>query len=343
MRKLSDYHEGVNSGTKVLRLITTAFLLARISTAITDPKFEMRGEILPHRVASVSLQAVASPFAVSSLAGLDGRFRFKDLRPGTYTISVSTNLGTEVRKTVDIGPATADRKGRIAIAIHMDGEALLRDGAATVSANVWRIPDGAQREYDLALRKVAKRDFDGALACLHRAVDLAPKFSAAWNQLGTMAYQAQQYPQAESYFRHGLEADPSAFEPLVNLGGVLLNLGNFDEALKYNSEAVRHRPQDALAQSQLGMSYALLNRLDAAEEHLLVSIRLDPDHFSRPQLALADVYLRKNEPGRAADQLQSFLRQHPDWPEAAKMREQIAQWRSRSGHIAEDHAAGQDK
>lgn len=327
----------------MFRVIAAVLLAAGSGAAITNQKFQLRGEVLPHRVASVSLHAVASPFGVSSLAGPDGRFHVKNLQPGTYTVSVATQLGTEVRKTVEIGPVAADRKGRVAVTINMDGETLLRDGAGTVSANAWQIPQGAQREYDQALRKVAKRDFDGALASLHRAVDIAPRFPAAWNQLGTMAYQAQQYTQAESYFRRGLKADANAFEPLVNLGGVLLNLGNFDEALKYNSEAVRRRPQDALAQSQLGMSYALLNRLDAAEEHLLVSIRLDPDHFSRPQLTLAEVYLRKGEPQRAADQLESFLREHPDWPAAVKMKGQIAEWRSGSGHIPETRGTEQNK
>ena len=327
----------------VFRVIAAALLAAGSGAAITNTRFEVRGQILPHRVASVSLHAVASPFAVSALAGPDGRFRFKDLPPGAYMLSVATRLGAAVRKTVEVGPLNADRNGRIPISINMDSEALLRDGAATLSASAWQVPEGAQREYEQALRKVAKRDFDGALASLHHAVDIAPRFTAAWNQLGTMAYQSQQYPQAESCFRRGLEADPNAFEPLVNLGGVLLNLGNFEEALKYNSEAVRHRPEDALAQSQLGMSYALLNRLEAAEEHLLLAIRIDAHHFSRPQLTLADVYLRKNQPGRAADQLETFLREHPDWPAAAKMRGQISEWRSRSGQIPEARVAEQNK
>ncbi len=115
----------------------------------------------------------------------------------------------------------------------------------------------------------------------------------------------------------------------MNLGGVLLNLGKYEEALQYNNEAAKRRPQDALAQSQLGMTYALLNQLDSAEKHLSNAIRLDPDHFSHPQVLLAQVYARKNDPARAAEQLEDFLRRHPDWPTAAKMNEQISEWRSR--------------
>lgn len=326
----------------VFRLIGPAVLALHLSAASPKAAFEIRGEVLPHRVASVSLHAIASPFAVSTLAGPDGHFRFKEVASGTYTLAVATQLGSEVRKTVEIGAAAADKKGRVTVGISLDGEGANRAGGA-VSARSLRIPERAQREYEQALSRIARRDFEGALACLHRSVEIAPEFSTAWNQLGTMAYQTQRYRDAENYFRKGVDADPDAYEPLVNLGGVLLNLANFSEALKYNSEAVRRRPQDALAQSQLGMTYAILNQLDAAEKHLLLSIRIDPDHFSRPQLTLAEVYIRKNEPGRAAHELEGFLRSHPDWPGAAKMEQSIAQMRSRIRQVSDASPAEQRK
>jgi tetratricopeptide (TPR) repeat protein len=327
----------------VFQLIGPALLAFHLSAANSRPAFEIRGEVLPHRVASVSLHAIATPFAVSTLAGPDGHFRFKEVEPGTYTLSVSTQLGSEVRKTVEIGAASADKKGRVAIGISLDGQASNRAEAGTVSARSLQVPDRAQREYEQALRDIARRDFDGALACLQRSVRIAPGFATAWNQLGTMAYQTQHYREADNYFRKGLDADPNAYEPLVNLGGVLLTLDNFDGALKYNSEAVRRRPEDALAQSQLGMTYALLNQLDAAEKHLLLSIRLDPDHFSRPQLTLAEVYIRKNEPGRAADLIEGFLRSHPNFPTAAKMEQSVTELRSRSRQVSDASAAEQRK
>lgn len=327
----------------MFRVIGAAVLAAHLSAATSKPTFEIRGEVLPHRAASVGLHAIASPFAISTLAGPDGRFRFKEVEPGTYTLSVSTQLGSEVRKTVEIRASTADKKGRVTVGISLDGDDSNRAAAAIVSARSLQIPDRAQREYEQALGKIARRDFDGALACLQRSVEIAPAFATAWNQLGTMAYQTQRYREAENYFRKGVAADPNAYEPLVNLGGVLLNLENFEEALKYNTEAVRRRPQDALAHSQLGLTYALLNQLDGAEKHLLLSIRLDPDHFSRPQLTLAEVYIRKNEPGRAADLLEEFLRSHPDWPTAEKMEQSIAQLRSRSRQVSDASAAEQRK
>jgi predicted Zn-dependent protease len=71
----------------------------------------------------------------------------------------------------------------------------------------------------------------------------------------------------------------------------------------------------------------MLNQLELAKEHLLRACQLDPGHFSHPQLYLAEVYVRRKEFRRAADQLDDFLQHYPDWPTAAQIRQNIKQWR----------------
>ena len=117
------------------------------------------------------------------------------------------------------------------------------------------------------------------------------------------------------------------YEPLVNLGGVLINLHKLDEALDLNVHAVLARPNDALANSQLGMTYFAVGSFDAAAKYLERARKIDPAHFSHPQLFLAEIHLRRGKTSAAADDLEDFLRQHPDYPQAAKMRQKIAEWR----------------
>jgi Tfp pilus assembly protein PilF len=309
------------------KLIAVAVSAVCLGAAERPSTFEIRGEIWPHEAGAVSLHAVANPFATSTLAGLDGRFRFRKVEAGAYTVSVSVPQHGETRVTLNIGPSTADGKGHVVIRVDTQGETLHRGSEATISARAWQISARAQRAYEEANRKIARRDNDGAIACLRRAVEIEPRYAAAWNHLGTIAYQTQHYQEAAGYFRQGLEADPEAYEPLVNLGGVLLNLGHPDEARAYNLEAVRRRPKDALAQSQLGLACLLLNQFEPAEEHLLRASQLDPSHFSHPQLYLAEIYVRRQKFRRAANQLDDFLQHYPDWPNAAPMRQSIERWR----------------
>jgi tetratricopeptide (TPR) repeat protein len=214
--------------------------------------------------------------------------------------------------TIVVGPGTADKRRRLSVQVNTEGATLNRDAAAKVSAPELTIPERAKREYAEAERKISARDFDGAVSRLQRAVEIAPRYAAAWNHLGTIAYQTRRYTEAEGYFRKAIEAD----------------LGNTEEARQFNVEAVLRRSNDALAHAQLGMTYLAMQKLDLAEKHLLEACKLDPAHFSHPQLHLTEVYIRKNDPRRAADQLEVFLQHHPDYPTASKMREAIKQWRA---------------
>lgn len=158
-------------------------------------------------------------------------------------------------------------------------------------------------------------------------MEAAPQFAAAWNELGTIAYQTKNFARAEECFLHALDQDPRAYEPLVNLGGVEVTLRKTERALDYNIFAVLTRPNDALANSQLGMAYFQAGNNDLALKYLEIARRLDPAHVSHPQLVMAEIHLRRNQRTAATADLEDFLKYHPDWPKAAEMRRAIAQWR----------------
>jgi len=291
--------------------------------------YELTGRIEPPAAFVVFLHGATAPFEGSTESDADGRFRFHKISAGTYTLAISTTARGQVLETVEVGPGTVDSKGRLDIALRIDDSRLESEGGhatgATVSATVLSIPDRAVQEYEEAQRSLSRREPDRASALLSRAVEIAPQFVAAWNQLGVMAYQARRYGDAEAKFRRALNADPEAFEPLVNLGGVLLNLDRPQEALGYNQRAVARRPNNALANSQLGLAYFDLDDPNSAERYLKIALQLDPAHFSNPQLTLAEIYLRRGDRPSARLQFRAFLERHPDSPQAATVRRKIAQ------------------
>ncbi len=301
-----------------------------VVAAFCQQPYELSGRFSPEGRASVSLFGVASPFVATTLSD-DGRFTFKKLQPGAYTLSIFVPGRGEARQTVEVGPGTADARQRVRLTLNFkESDFVVADVLRrrhSVPAKQLAVPEKAVREYEDAQKDLARRDIDSAVKRLQRAVEIAPQFSAAWNNLGTIAYQTRHYERAEECFRAALDADPGAYEPLVNLGGVLVNLHNLDEAWKYNVYAVLTRPNDALANSQLGMTYFELGKMELAEKHFAQARQIDPAHFSHPQLFLAEIHLRRGERSAAAADLDEFLKHHPDWPQAAKMREQIAEWR----------------
>jgi tetratricopeptide (TPR) repeat protein len=301
-----------------------AFFLAAAST------YEVAGHVFPETHAAVSLHGATTPFSTSTEADDAGRFTFKKLDPGTYTLCIFVPSRGEACQTIEVGPASADGHSRVNLTIHLKDSDFVTDPLRrrhAVSARQLAVPGKALSAYQDAQKDLERRDTAAAVKHLEQAVEIAPGFSAAWNNLGTIAYQTRRFQRAEECFRQSLAQDPASFEPLVNLGGVLVMVHKLDEALDYNVRAVLTRPNDALANSQLGMVYYELGQFDQAVKYLERARQIDPAHFSHPQLFLAEIHLRRGEKREAADMMEDFLSHHPDYPQAAKVRENIEAWR----------------
>jgi Tfp pilus assembly protein PilF len=296
--------------------------------------FTIEGEISPRRFAMATIQGINGAYSANQPVYWDGKFKFKKLPQGSYVVVIYVPRIGEFRQTYSVGPGTADSKGRVKILIPVTPSRATRlyqpKDRFTVSIKKLNIPEKAQKEFEEARKKLAKGDKAEGIRRLEKAVEIAPEFAAAWNNLGTVAYSNKEYDKAEGYFRESLKHDPNAFEPLVNLGGVLLNQQKYEDAMKFNMEAVLMRPKDALANSQLGMNYYFKNELDMAIKYLSEARRLDPGHFSNPQLTLSEIFVRRRQPRAAAAELENFLRHHPDYPESAQIRAAIDKLRSGS-------------
>jgi tetratricopeptide (TPR) repeat protein len=263
---------------------------------------------------------------VHTLADVNGSFKFKNLHPDFFTLSVYIPRVGQFKQTVEISPGLADSRKRVFIDINfrpnLEGKLL-----GKVSSNQLTIPEKAVKEYNKAREKLGKRDTEAAITHLKKALDLAPQFCQAWNQLGTLAYKARDFRLAESYFREALNHDPEYYPSMVNLGGALLSQRRFEEALPLNISAVRTMPDDALAHVQMGLNYYYLGQFAEAEKYLEQAISLDSGHFSLPQLTLADIYMEKKDFASAARALAQFLKLHPDAQEAPAAQKQLEQIR----------------
>jgi Tfp pilus assembly protein PilF len=299
----------------ILVLLQTALLAEGRAT------FGLEGELQPAFPAVITVHGVDTPFTGSVAIQPGGGFKFKRLAAGTYTIAVYVPKLGELRQTQAVGPGTADRKGRVRVTIFCNRMRAMAAEEHTVSIQRLSIPPAASKEYQEAQKSLARGDAEGAVVRLKKAVEIAPHFSAAWNNLGTIAYQQRRFPDAESFFRSALKADPDSYEPKVNLGGVLLTLGKLDEAMRFNADCVLAKPKDALANSQLGLTYFGKGDLALAERYLLEARRLDPAHFSHPQLALAQIYQRQGKNEAAVREIEDLLRRHPDHPQSAELRQ----------------------
>ena len=68
----------------------------------------------------------------------------------------------------------------------------------------------------------------------------------------------------------------------------------------------------------------LKNRPKLTEKELAKLVKkLDPGHFSSPQLTLAEIYRRRRDFGAVAAEIEEFLRYHPDSPRAEQLQKRL--------------------
>jgi len=307
-------------------------ILVSLSGALSraaEGNLELKGQTFPPlRSAWVGLQAADRPFRTQTLSDLKGRFRFKNLEPGGYSLIVFHPRWGEQRRSVEVTPSFADNRNRIEVAFvvkrSQDGRERQAIDKHTVTARELTVSSKARAAFLKANQRVEKHDVEGAVTHLREAVEISPQFVEAWNQLGTIAYQGGDYAQAEDHFREALMLQSDAFGPVVNMGATLLALGRHTEALGYNRYAVTLRPDDALAHSQLGRNHFLLSSHTQAVKHLRRAKGIDPDHFSLPQVTLAEIYSHQGKVDAAIRELEDYIARHPDSPRAALTRDTLA-------------------
>lgn len=320
--------------TVIVFCLATVFAAGQAGAQDPPRLLELRGQVtLPPNTLSpkkrllFTLSSMETPYSERAWGGFDGKFRFRNLPPGTYSLSIYIADDGEVLQTVDVTTSFADEKGRVEKNFSFD-EASLRAvirpvPQSLVSARLLAISYKAKSEYQKAQARLEERDAKKAIEHLQRAIKMAPTFAEAFNSLGTIYYQQRDFLAAERQFREALKQDRDAYEPLVNLGGALLAQKRWEKALAVNKDAHDQQPNDPLANAQLGMTYFALQDYENAIRYLGTTEELDPGHFSYPQIALAEIYMRQNSPGDAALELEEFLEIHPDSSEVPRVRESL--------------------
>jgi len=273
--------------------------------------FEVNGQLSARprgRLNIARLESLDGRIVKDTYVGPDGRFRLKKIPEGQYSITVRVGRSRLVRQTISILPAFADKKNRISFKLDVN-KAAVEMAAQKVNVAALQVPQKARAELRKAFE--AKGDISKVRQHLEAAIKIAPNFEEALNNLGTLHFRDRDYAIARELFERALKSNPESFAARVNLGGALLSLGEFERALQENIKAAGQRPNDSLAQSQLGMSYFYLRRYAEAVPHLELAKKADPLSPALPGLFLAMIREASGDRVGAISEYEEFLKAHP--------------------------------
>ena len=223
------------------------------------------GDNQPASQVAVSVKSHAAGIFRSVLTGYDGHFEVQGLPAGTYEISVEEQGYERYRSTAQFD-GTALKLG---LRLTAPGTSPVPANAYTISVRELKIPWQAQDEYRKGLERLAKKDSNGSLSHLMKAVQLFPGY----------------------------------FEALYHLGIVHTNLGQLEKAMQAFERAIVVSG-GRYARAVFGIGYIHYLQGDAAEAETTVrrGLEIDPNSADGYVIQVQDLdnYLRLDPNGSAS-------------------------------------------
>jgi tetratricopeptide (TPR) repeat protein len=163
------------------------------------------------------------------------------------------------------------------------------------------------QSYNLrGLAYLMKAQLPEAQASFEKSVQLAPQFSDAQNNLGTVLQERGDTAGAEAAFRKAFTIDGN-YNAGFNLGKIYFQAGKLDEALDYVQRSLRKFPRSLLALNLQGLIFESQNKFEEAVTSYSSALGVVPDE---PNVLFnqAVAYYKKNDTDKAKSQLDKILR-----------------------------------
>ncbi|HEX7957830.1 MAG TPA: tetratricopeptide repeat protein, partial [Pyrinomonadaceae bacterium] len=186
------------------------------------------------------------------------------------------------------------REGRAA-----EAEAAVREAVAA-------FPDYFDARFWLANEMIRTNRLDAAVEHLEVARRVSPKDERVYLSFGQLLALKRNYAVAAAVFAEAARLNPSSPQPLLQRGTALVEYASLIDAAASKKAAEERRAA-----------------LDDAERALAEAARLGGGRLPAATLQLARVYEKRGEPARAADQLERYLRENPNAPNAPAIREAV--------------------
>ena len=265
-----------------------------------------------------------------------GIYGFHNLNPNPYYVVVEDDQYQPVKIEATITPlqlapimfvditlvkrAPPDEKGKVPAKSEGANQNL-----TDVREYTSKFPKPAVKEFEKGTKADGAGKKDDAIRHYQKAIQIAPDFYEAHNNLGSDYLSKSDFPNARKEFEQAIAQNQSDAAGYFNLSNVCMLMNDMPSARKYLEEGIRREPESALGQFLLGSLDMKSGKLPDAENALRQSIRFDPV-MVQPRLQLVNVLLQQGKNSEAIQQLHDFLTTFPDnpfSPQARKVLEKL--------------------
>ena len=250
-----------------------------------------------------------------------GKFDFDGLTPTTYHITIEGQGFRPYESVVDITVSKMDYE-EIMLTPVKDAEAVAPP-EGIVNAEDAPIPPVALKEYDAAKKALEDKDADGSVKHYRKALQIYPKYAAAYLGLGLLHLELGKLDDAQSELQSANELSPNNPGGYLALGALFNKQKKYDDAAKALGRGLELNPEVADGQYELARTYWATGRWQDAEPHAQKAATLAPT-MAAPHVLLGNIALRKQDAAGAMKEFQEYLRLDPNGPMAGGVKQMIA-------------------
>jgi len=197
----------------------------------------------------------------------------------------------------------------------------------TISASSLAAPKDAKKAYDKGLDALKKKKTEDAVKNFEKAVEIYPKYAAAWFELGRFHGARGDAAMARGDFQEALKADPKFVSPYMELAVMEWKAEKWQDVADLTEKVVKLDSFDyPQAYFLNALSNYYLKNFDVAEKSAREAVRLDTRKQYLTTIRLLGVILaQKEDYTGATEQLKSYLQLAPQASNAAVVRNQLTQ------------------
>jgi len=290
----------------------------QLGTVIGELRVQ-RGDFPPQKVL-VSLMIRGAPMA-STYTDDQGRFGFYALPLDLYYVDINDDSYQSVHERAMLSPFTSSVFLHITLTPRTATKG--EKPATQLSGGNPNVMD--VREYAKHFPKKAFKEFqkgvladqegkkDDAVRHYEKALQIAPDFYPAHNNLGSDQLGRNNLPDARKEFEKVIQLNQTDAAGYFNLANVCMLMNQLPDAQRLLNEGLRRQPESALGKFLLGSLDMRSGRLAPAEQALRESVALNP-LMAQSRLQLINVLLQEGKKPEALDQLHGFISAFPASP-----------------------------
>ena len=206
------------------------------------------------------------------------------------------------------------------ICVPFHSSAQSQDSSGTVSVRELSIPPRAVRAFEEGMKCLEKKDAAGSLPHFRQAILEYAGYYEAFDRIGAAELKLSHLPEAEQAFRKSIEVSGGQFaHPLLALGAILDGREQFAEAESVTRKGLDLEPKSWTGHYYLGLAQLGLNRLTDAAASIRESLHWNAN-FAQAYLILAEIDSReRNFPSLVSD-ADAYLKLEPDGPSSARVK-----------------------